>query len=291
MTKTEAINKVLSIALAEVGYLEKKSNSNLYDKTGNAGSKNYTKYWAEIKPSFQGQAWCACFVTWCLVQAFGVEIATKLLRHYPYVYCPTMANLFTLNANPKRGDIVMFYRNGTFAHTGLVTDVNGDYFTTVEGNTSGGSTIIANGGGVCKKGYYNSKLPGTKFITLDWSIVADIQSDTKPNIVEYEKTDEILWELKHREIISDEALWKNYIEQDTNVYWLCRKIVQYIRTKDYTEYADRPYTDIEEILWELGHRGIVTNVDLWREKMTTDSNIYWLCQKSVHYIRTQKKEI
>ena len=51
MTKTEAINKVLSIAISEVGYLEKKSNSNLYNKTENAGSKNYTKYWAEIKPS------------------------------------------------------------------------------------------------------------------------------------------------------------------------------------------------------------------------------------------------
>ena len=171
MTKTEAINKVLSIALAEVGYLEKKNNSNLYNKTGNAGSKNYTKYWAEIKPSYQGQPWCACFVTWCLVQAFGVEKATKLLKHYPYVYCPTMASLFNLNANPKRGDIVIFYRNGTFAHTGWVIDVNGDYFTTIEGNTSGGSTIIANGGGVCKKGYYNSKLPGTKFITLDWDMV------------------------------------------------------------------------------------------------------------------------
>ena len=126
MTKTEAINKVLSIALAEVGYLEKKNNSNLYNKTGNAGSKNYTKYWAEIKPSYQGQPWCACFVTWCLVQAFGVEKATKLLKHYPYVYCPTMASLFTLNANPKRGDIVIFYRNGTFTHTGWVIDVNGD---------------------------------------------------------------------------------------------------------------------------------------------------------------------
>lgn len=291
MTKTEAINKVLSIALAEVGYLEKKSNSNLYDKTTNAGSSNYTKYWAEIKPSYQGQPWCACFVTWCIVQAFGIETATKLLRHYPYVYCPTMANLFTLNANPKRGDIVIFYRNGTFAHTGWVTDVNGDYFTTIEGNTSGGNTIIANGGGVCKKGYYNSKLLGTKFVTLNWSIVDDIQSGTKPNIVEYEKVDEILWELKHREIISDEALWRNYIEQDTNVYWLCRKIVQYIRTKDHAEYADRQYTDIEEILWELNHRQVITNIDLWREKMNSDSNLYWLCQKAVHYMRTQKKEI
>ncbi|MDO5397217.1 MAG: CHAP domain-containing protein [bacterium] len=108
-----------------------------------------------MKPEFQGQPWCAAFVTWCLFKAFGQCMAKKLLRHYPYVYCPTMASLFTLNANPKKGDIVIFYRNGTFKHTGIVTSVSGDYFTTIEGNTSGGSTIIANGGGVCRKGYYN----------------------------------------------------------------------------------------------------------------------------------------
>lgn len=173
MTQEQAIGKVIAIATAEIGYLEKKSNAQLDDKTANAGTANYTKYWRDIKPEYQGQPWCAAFVTWCMVQAFGQDNAKKLLKHYPYVYCPTMSSLFTLNANPKRGDIVIFYRNGTFAHTGIVTAVNGDYFTTIEGNTSGGSTIVANGGGVCKKSYYNSKLPGTKFCTPDWSIIAD----------------------------------------------------------------------------------------------------------------------
>lgn len=291
MTKEQAIKKVIDIAKGELGYLEKRSNYNLDDKTANAGQNNYTKYWRDIKISYQKQPWCACYITWILVQAFGVEIATKLLKHYPFVYCPTLGSLFKLNSNPKVGDIVLFYRNGTFAHTGIVIGVNGDYFSTIEGNTSGGSTIIANGGGVCQKGYYNSNLPGTKFVTLDWSIVADLPSGDEVIIKEYENIEEILWELMHRNIVSNEELWRSYMTNDTNVYWLCRKIIQYVRTKDYTEYADRPYTDIEEILWELGHRGIVTNVDLWREKMTTDSNIYWLCQKAVHYIRTQKKEI
>lgn len=291
MTKEQAIKKVIDIAKGELGYLEKRSNYNLDDKTANAGQNNYTKYWRDIKISYQKQPWCACYITWILVQAFGVEIATKLLKHYPFVYCPTLGSLFKLNSNPKVGDIVLFYRNGTFAHTGIVIGVNGDYFSTIEGNTSGGSTIIANGGGVCQKGYYNSNLPGTKFVTLDWSIVADLPSGDEVIIKEYENIEEMLWELMHRNIVSNEELWRSYMTNDTNVYWLCRKIIQYVRTKDYTEYADRPYTDIEEILWELGHRGIVTNADLWREKMTTDSNIYWLCQKAVHYIRTQKKEI
>ena len=168
-----AIDKLIGIAEAEVGYLEKKSNAQLDDKTSNAGTANYTKYWRDIKPEYQGQPWCAAFVTWCFVKAFGQAMAKKLLQHYPYVYCPTMASLFTLNANPKKDDIVIFYRNGTFTHTGIVTAVSGDYFTTIEGNTSGGSSIIANGGGVFRKGYYNSKLPGTKFCTPDYSLVEE----------------------------------------------------------------------------------------------------------------------
>lgn len=172
----KAINAVINIALAEVGYLEKATNANLDDKTANAGSNNYTKYWRDIYPAYQGQPWCACFVTWVFVIAFGKAMAQKLLKHYPYVYCPTMADLFTLNANPKVGDIVIFKHNGVFTHTGIVIKVSGDQFWTVEGNTSGGSTIIANGGGVCKKTYFNSNLPGTKFITPDYSKVQEIKN-------------------------------------------------------------------------------------------------------------------
>ena len=184
MTKTEAIEKVIKIARNEIGYLEKKSNSQLDSKTANAGSKNYTKYWRDIKPSYQGQPWCAAFVSWCFMKAFGQEKAKKLLKHWPYVYCPTLGNLFTRNANPKIGDIVIFYHNRTFTHTGIVSAVIGDRFYTIEGNTSGASGIIANGGGVCAKSYLNSQMPGTKFCTPDWNIVSDTVSNnsttTKP---------------------------------------------------------------------------------------------------------------
>lgn len=178
MTKTEVIEKVIKIAKNEIGYLEKKSNSQLDSKTANAGSNNYTKYWRDVKSSYQGQPWCAAFVSWCFMKAFGLNKAKKLLKHWPYVYCPTLGQLFTKNANPKVGDIVIFYHNGTFTHTGIVTAVNGDRFYTIEGNTSGASGIIANGGGVCAKSYLNSQMPGTKFCTPDWSIVAETASNS-----------------------------------------------------------------------------------------------------------------
>ena len=174
ITIDQAIDALIATARAEVGYLEKKSNSQLDDKTANAGYNNYTKYWRDVYPQYQAQAWCACFVSWCMMKTFGLETAKKLLKHWPYVYCPTLGNLFTKYANPQRGDIVIFYRNGTFAHTGLVTKVEGDKFYTIEGNTSGGSSIVPNGGGVYAKSYYNSNLPGTKFCRPDYSIVKSI---------------------------------------------------------------------------------------------------------------------
>lgn len=178
-TMDKAIEKVILIAKNEEGYLEKKSNSQLDSKTANAGSANFTKYWRDIEPSYQGQPWCAAFVSWCFMKAFGLEKAKKLLKHWPYVYCPTLGNLFTRNANPKIGDIVIFYHNGTFTHTGFVTAVIGDRFYTIEGNTSGASGIIANGGGVCAKSYLNSQMPGTKFCTPDYSIVSDTAAPSK----------------------------------------------------------------------------------------------------------------
>lgn len=195
-TGMNAIDKLIQIAKNEVGYLEKASNSQLDSKTANAGSNNYTKYWRDVKPSYQGQPWCAGFVSWCFMKAFGQEKAKELLKHWPYVYCPTLGNLFTKNANPKIGDIVIFYRNGTFTHTGIVTAVIGDMFYTIEGNTSGASGIIANGGGVCAKSYLNSQMLGTKFCTPNYSLVKDTTPVSDSDTVKKQNTRAYIAQIK-----------------------------------------------------------------------------------------------
>ena len=58
----KAAEKLIQIARAEIGYLEKTSNKDLDSKTANAGSANYTKYARDLYPSLQGQAWCDMFV-------------------------------------------------------------------------------------------------------------------------------------------------------------------------------------------------------------------------------------
>jgi len=183
LTKEQAINALIAVAKNEIGYLEKATNAQLDSKTANAGYNNYTKYWRDVYPAYQGQPWCACQISWDMMTAFGLETAKKLLKHWPYVYCPAMRDYFTLYANPQVGDIVIFWssKKKEFVHTGLVIKVQGDRFWTIEGNTSGASGIVANGGGVCQKSYYNSQLPGTKFCRPDYSIVTSIKSGSSTN--------------------------------------------------------------------------------------------------------------
>lgn len=162
-------SKVVEIALGEVGYLEKKSNSQLDSKTGNAGYNNYTKYARDLDAisSFyngkkNGYAWCDIFTDWVFVKAFGVEKAKELLCqpdksygagcYYSARYYKNKGQFYT--QNPKPGDQIFFWNSSKsdVAHTGLVYDVDRTYVYTVEGNTSSTSGVVANGGGVfCKK--------------------------------------------------------------------------------------------------------------------------------------------
>lgn len=44
-------------------------------------------------------------------------------------------------------------------------------------------------------------------------------------------------------------------------------------------------TNINDIVWELAHRKIITNSDLWLSKLGDDENAYWLARKCLHFIR------
>ena len=162
-------SKLIALAKAEVGYLEKKSNSNLDSKTGNAGSNNWTKYARDLykvgyyNGNKNGYAWCDVFVDWCFYQ-----LCNKDAKKAEAMICQTgdygagctqsaqyYKNKGRLFKEPKPGDQIFFYNSSksAVAHTGIVIAVDKTYVYTVEGNTSGASGIIANGGGVCEKKY------------------------------------------------------------------------------------------------------------------------------------------
>ncbi len=169
---------VINIALAEVGYLEKKSNKNLDSKTANAGSANYTKYGRDMHKLYPSvmdfpAAWCDCFVDWCFQKAYGVSNAKGLLGGNFNDYTPNSAQLYknkkAWGTTPKIGAQIFFKNSTRICHTGLVYDFDNRYVYTVEGNTSGASGVIANGGGVCKKKYArtNSRIAGYGYPKYD----------------------------------------------------------------------------------------------------------------------------
>lgn len=159
-------DKVIDIALAEVGYVEKASNSNLDSKTGNSGSGNYTKYARDLDEiNFyngpkNGYAWCDVFVDWCFVEAFGKERALELLcqpEKSTGAGCGFSMNFYKAHnqfyTEPKAGDQIFFTDGSSIYHTGLVYKVDNSKVYTVEGNTSDVNYVDGNGGKVCKKSY------------------------------------------------------------------------------------------------------------------------------------------
>lgn len=161
--------KIIDLALDEVGYLEKKSASQLDSKKANAGSGNFTKYARDLDaiPNFyngkkNGFAWCDVFVDWLFVKAFGVKTAKKLLCQPDKSLgagCGYSANYYKAKGqfhkhSPKPGDQIFFLDSaGDVAHTGIVCKVDKLYVYTVEGNTSPQAGVVGNGGGVYKKQY------------------------------------------------------------------------------------------------------------------------------------------
>lgn len=148
-------SKVIAIALAEVGYHEKASNSQLDSKTANSGSANWNKYAAYIDsnaPDFyngrkNGYDWCDIFNDYCHIKASDVETARKAI-YQPLkstgAGCSFSASFYRSNGawisrgagTPKPGDQIFFGKVGSEYHTGIVVAVDSKNVYTVEGNSS-----------------------------------------------------------------------------------------------------------------------------------------------------------
>lgn len=145
--------KVLAVAAGEVGYREKETNEQLDDKQANAGDENFTKYARDLweHKFFNGRKfgveWCAVFVCWCYVTAYGLETALKLLN---LKLGSTAAGVRCLREffqkagrlmdRPEAGDVVFFWPEDrsdpkVLAHTGIVEGFDNEYVYTIEGNT------------------------------------------------------------------------------------------------------------------------------------------------------------
>lgn len=44
---------------------------------------------------------------------------------------------------------------------------------------------------------------------------------------------------------------------------------------------------VNDIVWELAHRGILSDKELWLKKLDEDANAYWLARKTVAFLRAK----
>ena len=186
-TTANPASKVIKVAEGEVGYLEKKSNKDLESKTANAGSKNYTKYGKWIGAN--GDYWCASFLCWLFYTAYGATLGKKLLCGAFSAACETIRKNFIkkgrYKSTPAVGDVIFFSgtRHSGANHIGIVYKIANGKVYTIEGNTSGASGVVDNGGGVAKKSYAltNSKILG--YGHPDYSLV----TGSTPSVSYYSK--------------------------------------------------------------------------------------------------------
>ena len=200
-----AVERLLAVAAGEIGYLEKKSNAQLDDKTANAGSNNYTKYARDLDAisgfyngKKQGCAWCDMFVDWCFVTAFGVETALRMTGQkmgglgagctYSASYYKAVGRWFT--SAPQVGDQIFFTKDGgkTSNHTGIVVKADGSRVYTIEGNTSSAAGVVANGGAVAEKSYLLTYKNIYGYGRPDWSLVKEEWDMTKDEVIKLVET-------------------------------------------------------------------------------------------------------
>lgn len=179
MTVEKAKAKVLTLAAAEVGYREKKSNSSLDSKTANAGSGNYTKYGKEmhsIQPSNMDfpAAWCDAFVDWIFYKCFGADNARKMLCGTFDDYTVNSAAMYKkkgrYSKTPEYGAQIFFRNSSGICHTGIVESVsNAGSITTIEGNK--GNQVKR-----CTYSQGDSSIDG--YGIPDWSVVAETEASS-----------------------------------------------------------------------------------------------------------------
>ena len=160
MTKAEGQKKVVSLARSELGYRE--------------GSNNWTKYAADALISRlygwvpQNQPWCATFINWLFLTAFGWEIGSKILYGGSAACSVAAQNFKSAGAffrTPEIGDQAFYYSGSGINHTGLVVEITGNSFTAIEGNYSDKVSLV-------RHQITSSDIAG--FGRPKWSLVGDV---------------------------------------------------------------------------------------------------------------------
>lgn len=176
MTKNEAVQKVISVAVRNIGYHEVGNNRTKF-ADGNWDNQFYG--W-----ELSGQPWCDVFADYCYCEPFGI-VKGKQLTYQTRggsALCSASAQYYKDNgawfSYPEPGDQAFFYNSGGINHTGIVEKVQGSgrNWTScicVEGNTSDQ---------VARRTYSHGNSVVAGFGRPKWSVVTGETQDTDEEI-------------------------------------------------------------------------------------------------------------
>lgn len=147
---------IVSVAAAEIGYRNKRSDKELYSKTSNIldDYNGYTKYGKEY--GLNPAAWCAMFVWWVLEKC-GIEYIKS--AWVPDWEARAKSDGMWKTSDPKSGDIVIF---GKSEHIGIVESVSDNLVVTIEGN--------ADNGRVARNSYYKTSNYLRGYINMSYDV-------------------------------------------------------------------------------------------------------------------------
>lgn len=199
-----AVERLLAAARAEIGYIEKESNSQLDDPLANAGDNDWNKYARDLDAHGivyngrkNGYAWCDIFVDWCFISVFGVAVGMDMTYQPDKgcgAGCTWSARYYRENGkfhkdNPQPGDQIFFTNDGgkTSYHTGIVEKISGGRVYTIEGNTSSLSGVVENGGCVRDKSYPLSASYIMGYGTPNWDLAAEEEQEMPFTQADFDK--------------------------------------------------------------------------------------------------------
>ena len=198
----------------------------------------------------------------------------------------TITNGIPDESKMRKGDL-MYFRGTNNARTEGVGHVemyigNGQCF----GHGSGIGGTVKNMRDYCRMRYNQkstAKLKNKGLICVIRFIPDDVREEKPKDLT---TVNDIVWELEHRGILTNKALWLKKLDEDENAYYLAKGCVNYIRHMGKIPSRTAPELEsINDIVWELEHRGILTQKDYWLKKLKNDTNSYWLARKCCDYIR------
>jgi len=173
----EIIDRVITLALEQVGTVETPKGSNI---------NKYAKFFDDLRKqgidiyngAKQGASWCDIFADYIYIQATSVTIATKMI-YQPLngcgAGCKFSAGYYRNNkafyATPEVGDQIFFGSAGKETHTGIVVKVTDKMVYTVEGNTDNQ---------VKSKSYQKNNKNIAGYGRPNWSLAVKAMSADKP---------------------------------------------------------------------------------------------------------------